>query len=881
MKNNIHFFKQGEFINNQDILDKIGIRGRGAMELASLDLPILPGFIIDADVASHLDKESLKKYLEPQFKKIKEIKGKDFGNQDDPLLVKIVVSPNLAVVSYPTLHNYGLTRDTLNGFNKFVGEHFGYHEVQFLIKGNLEIELKIAELEGRKKDFDTIRKALGKLRRELSSSKSTTQEIINIDEYLALLPEGFFDDAYTQLELALKRISHMLNLDELDDDDTAILIQPMVYGNFGKDSSSGNYYTRNVVTGEQVLQGDFYQNEFDSIGASGKNITQIEPVYLKRLQTIAKTIEDHFKEIRYLRFTIENKNLWLIEQRAVVNKSTQADIKLLLELLNRKVIDNKYMIKAIKTEQLHEILHPVVNLQSTKKLHCLEGGISGAPGAAIGKIYFSTEDLIDAHKLALQYGEDTRFILCLSASFAEDVKAIEVAHGILSSEGGYAAHASVVARQYGKVSLVKNEMKIRGKKAIIGKTIIKEGDYITLNVPHYGDPQIFLGEAKLIEPDFHSSGLLEFINVIKTQITDFHVRANSDNPKDAELAKLFGADGIGLCRTEHMFFDEKRINVFREMIISDSGAERLKALSKLKPMQRSDFYKLFKIMIGKPVTIRLLDAPLHEFLPHNDSEMSDFVKFINPTKGKVRIPEKEIRARCETLDEFNPMLGHRGCRIAISYPEIYEMQVTALFEAVYSLQKEGINVQPEIMVPLIMNEQELKIIMYGKNIEGQSIRGLLDIEESVRLQMEAKKVDYKIGTMIELPCAALSAGEIARYAEFFSFGTNDLTQTTIGLSRDDFNNFMPDYTQFDILENNPFQMLNRNVKELISIAHQRGRMTRPNLKLGLCGEHGAIPENIRFCMETGLNYVSCSAFSIPIANLAIAQLNIEREEARA
>ena len=464
----------------------------------------------------------------------------------------------------------------------------------------------------------------------------------------------------------------------------------------------------------------------------------------------------------------------------------------------------------------------------------------------------------------------------MPATFAEDVKAIEVATGVLSNEGGYAAHASVVARQYGKVSLVKPELRIRGKSATMGEVAINEGDYITLNVPHYGDPSIYLGTAELIEPNPEDSGMLQFNKLVRKYIKDFHVRVNADTPRDVSLAKSFGAAGVGLCRTEHMFFDEKRINIFREMILSDTLEERQTALDKLLPIQKTDFYKIFKIMSGHEVTIRLLDAPLHEFLPHNEEEMKKFITYMKSRKTKKTISDNEIRARCEALNEFNPMLGHRGVRIAVSYPEIYAMQIRAIFEAVYTLQKEGVPVKPEIMIPLIMNENELKLIIFGKKIEGNSIRGLTDVEQEVREAVKAKPVEYRFGTMIELPVAALGAGEIARYAEFFSFGTNDLTQTTTGLSRDDCNSFMPDYTLFDILDGNPFQILNHYVKELIDLAVKRGRMTRPDLVTGLCGEHGAIPDNIRFCMDAGLNYVSCSSYSVPIAALTIAQLNIER-----
>jgi pyruvate, orthophosphate dikinase len=876
MKNNIHLFSKKEYVKDDEILEKIGIRGREANDFASLNLPILPGFIVDSDLAGKIEDTDLKPYVKDHMKKVEKDTKKVFGDPENPMLAKIVISPNLAIVRYPTLHNYGLTEKTLPGFNAFVGGNFAFHELQFLIKGSLEIEIKIAELEKRAKDVKTIEKTLEKLEQEMEKPVPANLREKSLEKYKALLPEGFFEDAYTQLELALKRISRMLALDEMNDDDAALIIQPMVHGNYGKDSASGMFFTRDVVTGEKKLQGAFQVDKFDTVESEGKDINKIGKDSLKELERIAAIVEDHFKEIRRIRFTIENGKVWLIDQRALMTKSTQAEIQTLLDLNKRKIVDEEYVLNAIKPGQLNEILHPIIDVTSVKNLKTISGGIAGAPGAAIGKIYFSTDGLIEARKEALQKGEDTRFILCMSATFAEDVKAIEVSTGVLSNEGGYAAHASVVARQYGKVSLVKPEMKIRGNKALIGKITIKEGDYISLSVPNYGDPEVYLGKAGLIEPDPKKSGLLDFIDIINKHLSDFHVRVNADTPRDAELALSFGAQGIGLCRTEHMFFDEKRINVFREMILSETEKKRSAILAKLKTMQKSDFYKLFKIMDGKEVTIRLLDAPLHEFLPHNKEEMAVFLEYLKKqNKGKA-IPKTEIQAAMDQLDEFNPMLGHRGCRIAVSYPEIYHMQVEAIFEAAYALKKEGGKVFPEIMIPLVGNENELKIIVHGKRIEGTTYRGLMEIEEEVRKKLKARPLDFKVGTMIELPVAALGAGKIAKYAQFFSFGTNDLTQTTLGLSRDDFNSFMPDYTQFDLLAGNPFEYLDEQVKELIATAVRRGTITRPDLKKGLCGEHGAVPENIKFCMDVGLDYVSCSTYSVPIANLSVVQYTLKK-----
>ncbi|MDH4233486.1 MAG: pyruvate, phosphate dikinase, partial [Nitrospirota bacterium] len=403
---------------------------------------------------------------------------------------------------------------------------------------------------------------------------------------------------------------------------------------------------------------------------------------------------------------------------------------------------------------------------------------------------------------------------------------------------------------------------------------VNEGDYVTLDVPVYRPPTITLGKARLINPDINSNGLVDFISVIKRFIKDdFQVRANADLGRDAKVAKTMGAYGIGLCRTEHMFFQDDRIMRFREMILAKDTIERQKALDDLRPTQAGDFYDLFKIMAPYPVTIRLLDAPLHEFLPKNDDVMEQYFKYLE--KKGVNPDKKEIEDKIDRLHEFNPMLGHRGCRVAITYPEIYEMQVRGIFEAAAKLDKEGIKVVPEIMIPIVMTPMELSFIRNGKKIEGKYIKGIRDVAQEV-MQSHGVELHYKVGTMIELPAAALLSDEIARYAEFFSFGTNDLTQTTNGLSRDDANSFFPAYTEFDLLADNPFQVLGEPVKELIRISAVRGRLTRPDMKMGLCGEHGADPTNTEFLMDAGLQYVSCSSYSVPIAMLAVAQQNLKK-----
>ena len=889
MDSRIHFFSQKEVISKKIDGEKLGIRGRQANEFAELGFPILPGFILDTDLASQIKIDAIKKDVMAMLDKCTKIVGKKYGDPDNPMLLKVVISTNLAISTYPALHNFGLVKSTIDGFAKGVGKFFAANEVIFLVRGMLKIEERIKELENKTKEMAEISAALKIVERMLGiqgPSNELGEKFVPLPvdksaeeymkQYAKFFPAGFFESAEKQLFITLNEITRLFQMDDQNDNDTAILIVPMVYGNFGKDSCSGDYFSRNVVTGDKKLQGKFFRGKFNEIGAEGQAIDKIGDKHLKELQKIAWTLEDRIKEIRQIRFAIENGKLWLIEQRQVPQKSTQADIKLLLDLEKRKILDKATVVKSIDPLRLNEILHPVIEPASVKNLKHWTGGIAGAPGAAIGRVYFSTPGLLEAQKLHQKKGEDSRTILVLESTFAEDVKAIEASTGVLSAEGGYSAHASVVARQYGKVSLVAPELKIKGKKATLGNLSFSEGDFITLEVPFYGRSNIYIGTASLIEPDPKGSGLLDFIALTKSFIKKFNVRCNADSPKDAALALSFGAEGVGLCRTEHMFLKDERIHMFREMLLSTDKKEREKSLARLQVMQRDDFYGIFKVMAGKEVTIRLLDSPLHEFMPHNDDELNAYLSYVQKIK-RVRPNKAEVQAQIESLHEFNPMLGHRGCRIAVSYPEIYAMQVKAIFEAAFKLRSEGVNVHPEIMVPIVMNSSELKLVAFGKKIEGANYKGIVDIESELRAAKKAKLLHYKIGTMIELPAAALGAGEIARYGSFFSYGTNDLTQTTLGISRDDFTAFMPDYSLYDLIQGNPFSTLDPRVQELISIATSRGRLTRPDLSCGLCGEHGANPANVRFCMETGLDYVSCSPFSVPIALLAVAHVELERQ----
>jgi len=863
-------FSSKEYIEDPQVLDIIGIRGKGAMELSALGAPVLPGFILPNETVNELipSPQEAKKYLIEPLSKVERLLGKRFNDEKNPMLIKVVESPQLNMISAFSIHNIGLCDKTIGGFATFVGYDFAYHEYRNVLR-------KIVELESKTNISKQRKEKINEFASILKSSKKQQKIREVIEDNKKLYPKELFTNAYDQLFFVIN-LFHNFFQNNQSNIDSALLIQSMTFGNYGEESYFGSYFTRNIVTGEREISGQFFLNAFDATQAEGKPIQEIDESFLKELKKLASELEKHFKEIRQVRFTVENGRLWVIDQVTVPAKSTQAELKTLLDLHSQGVVDGEYVTMAIKPGRLSEILHPVIDITNASKLLSVKGGIAGAVGAAVGKVFFTTEKLLKAYKRAIQTDDDPSFILAMPATFAEDVKAIEVAKGVLTSEGGYASHAPVVARSLGKVALVCPQVQFDKNQLKIGNKIVREGDYLTLNVPYYEDPVIYFGRVDLIKPSPQGSGFLEFLDIIQEYIEDFDVHANADQPKDAELAKLFKAKGIGLCRTEHMFFHEKRINTFRSMIIAGGKKEREKALAQLKEMQVADFYKLFKIMAGFPVTIRLLDAPLHEFLPHTKESMSKFIQFMK--KKYPSLNESEIRLRCDMLKEFNPMLGHRGIRVAISYPEIYNMQTRAIFEAAYSLKKEGIEAKPEIMIPVVMSANEIKTIRNGKKIEGSSITGIIDIEKEVRQSFGCEPLEYKVGTMIELPAAALQADKIARYAEFFSFGTNDLTQTTNGISRDDFNSFFSDYNEFDLLEENPFKVLGDQVKELIKLAAERGRLTRPDIVMGLCGEHGAEPVNIPFVRECGLNYVSCSPYGIPIAKLAIAQLMIKEKE---
>lgn len=857
----IHEFSQNVYPKVPGLLEKSGKRGLRALELSELKLPVVPGFIVDARITAKISKMNIQKQVEKGLDNIGNLLGRKFADTNFPLLVKLVCSSNLSLPFYPTVFNIGLSPKTIPGFASQMGLEVAWFEYCYLLRTS---GVKLFDIDEEK--FDQIEKKYEKTAADLEQCANEMRALIGEDK----IP----DEPIEQLMSLMKVAAAKFYDEDLEEDDNiSLMVQGMVFGNLTPESIVGMYHTRNIINGEDSLDGVFLKNAY-TLGKDGSPIAELDDEHLSTLKDIGKLLEKKFLELREVKFIIEDHKLWLINQTSEDNKSTQAHINTLLDLLKQNVITDDWLVSQIPPGQLATLLHPVVDQSSINDIASVSGGMAGSPGAAVGRVYFSADDLMEAHRDAIQKGEDTRLILCVESSFAEDVKAIEVGQGVISVEGGYSSHAPVVARSLGKVSIVNTNIKLSPGQLELNDVIIKEGEYITLDVPIYKDPVIYLGKVDLINPDIEKNGLVEFMKIIKKFISsEFTVRANADLGRDAKVAKMMGAEGIGLCRTEHMFFGDDRIMRFREMVLALNDQERIDALDDLKPMQKQDFYDLFKTMSPNPVTIRLLDAPLHEFLPRSDDALNDYFQYL---KDKGETPDTEaVKARIERLHEFNPMLGHRGCRVAITYPEIYEMQVRSILEAACQLKKEGIDVQPEIMIPLVMNSSELSMIRNGKKIEGKHIKGINDTARDV-FQSEGIEIKFKVGTMVELPAAALLSSDLARYAEFFSYGTNDLTQTTNGLSRDDSNSFFPEYTEYDLLANNPFQVLGVPVKELIGISATRGRLTRPDIKLGLCGEHGADPENIQFCYDAGLQYVSCSPYSVPIASLAVAQMNIKQ-----
>ncbi len=861
----IYFFSQSGFDKQPKNMENIGVRGERITELVNLKLPIPPGIIIDSDILHSLGDKEIN-YIIEKIKDISLITSRKLGNPDSPLFLKLVMSPDLKLLKFPGVRFIGMNDDTFELLKEKVDEKFAYIAYCTFLEEMVRIgaEYRPEVLFSLPPTDDLRTFTVSELKERLKHDKNAIETKIP-------------SDLEERIVYVLKQISAIALLNK--DIKMGLLVQDMVLGNYTPNSFTGYFYTRNIVTGHPNIYGKFFIRDYfiEEDTSLGEDIQNLDKETLDNLTSIARKLEEKYKEIRYVMVVRESNNIWVIEQDTVQNKSSQSEIRLYLDLLEKGIIDEKYIISKVNPGHLVELLHKVIDIEWIKKnkIKYVSGGIAGSPGVATGRVFFSTEKLMEEYNKALKQGLDTRLILVMPATYAEDVKAIEVGQGVLTTEGGYASHAPVVARSLGKVSLVNPRIKLGKNYFELDGIRVNEGDYITLEVPFYESPKIYFGEVKVISPDFDKNGLIDVLEIVDKYIyPDFVVRANADLPRDAQVAKKFGAKGIGLVRTEHMFFDKERLPHFQEMIIADTPEKRKEILNKLKEFQKKDFTDLFVVMSGNPVTIRLLDAPLHEFLPHNDEELEELYEFLS--KKGYNITKRDLSEICALRKEINPMLGHRGVRLAITYPEIYEMQTSAIVEAACEVKKAGYEPIPEIMIPVVMNYRELNLIINGKYMEGRKVEGIKEISKKT-MESYGINLDIKFGSMIEIPSAALHADKIAMYSEFVSFGTNDLTQTTYGLSRDDISSFLPDYTEMDIFAENPFKVLGEEVAELITIAVQRGKMVRPDLKIGLCGEHGADPRNIGFLKKIGLDYVSVSPYNIPLAKLAIAKINITND----
>lgn len=870
----VYFFGNGKAEGTAEMRNLLGGKGANLAEMTNLGIRVPAGFTITTEVCTLFYQnnqqwpEGLEEQIKENIAKVEEAMGAKFNDPDNPLLFGVRSG---ARVSMPgmmdTVLNLGLNDTTVQGLIKMSGdERFAYDCYRRFVQmyGDVVMNVDHDEFE---RLLDAKKQARGvKLDTELTAED--LKELVG--EFKAKIKEvtgkDFPEDPWEQLRGAINAVflswnnARAIRYRELNDIPhdwgTAVNCQAMVFGNMGgegdQQSGTGVAFTRNPATGEKEYYGEYLWNAQGEDVVAGirtpqplEQLKQDMPRVYDELCEIFDKLEKHYREMQDVEFTIQRGTLYMLQTRAGKRTATAA-VRIAVEMVEEGLITKEEAVLRVPPAQLDQLLHPMIDPNA--KYEVLTKGLPASPGAAVGRVVFSADDA-EAWKAR---GE--KVILVRPETSPEDIGGMDAAEGILTSRGGMTSHAAVVARGMGKCCVAgAGDVIIGDKQFTVGNTVVKEGDWITLNGT---TGEVILGQVPLVQPELtgYFGTLMEWADEIRTM----GVRTNADTPRDAEIARNFGAEGIGLCRTEHMFFGEGRINAVRQMILADNAEDRKKALDKLLPYQKQDFIGIFKAMEGLPVTIRLLDPPLHEFVPHEAAQQEQLAK-------EMGVPVEKIRERVESLKEFNPMLGHRGCRLAITYPEIYDMQVQAIFEAACELAKEGHKVMPEIMIPLVGTRKEIELLK----------RNVVRVAEET-MEKYGVKVEYSVGTMIEVPRAALQADEIAKEAEFFSFGTNDMTQMTFGFSRDDAGTFIDDYLAQEILEKDPFQTLDQDgVGQLVEIGVKRGRQTRPDLKCGVCGEHGGDPASVEFFHRVGLNYVSCSPFRVPIARLAAAQAQIK------
>ena len=885
MKKYIFNFKSK--VSNKINLSKNILGGKGAnlSEMGRMGLPVPPGFTISTEVCDLFYKNKRKinhkilGEIDKELKNIEKDTGKKFGDLNNPLLVSVRSG---ARVSMPgmmdTILNLGLNDETVHAlanrtsnmrfakdsYRRFIQmysnvvlgvENYNFEELienYKLTKGVLlDTELDENDWDGLIKDFKNIVK------------KKTNQEFPqNVREQLF----GAISAVFLSWESHRAKVYRKLN--QIPSEwGTAVNVQSMVFGNMGNDCATGVVFTRNPSNGNHQIYGEYLinaQGEDVVAGtrtpqhitkkariASNESLPSMEesmPIVYKELKKILHKLEKHYKDMQDVEFTVENKKLWMLQTRSG-KRTAKSAVKIAVDMVKENLISKKEAVLRVEPNSLDTLLHPTLDEKSN--IEIIAKGLPASPGAASGKVVFTSDD---AERLNASM-QNT--ILVRVETSPEDIHGMHAAKGILTARGGMTSHAAVVARGMGRPCVSgSSEIEIDYEKKLfkVQDREIKEGDLITIDG---STGRIILGEVKTVKPEI--SGEFSKLMNWADNYRKLKIRTNSETPLDSKTARDFGAEGIGLCRTEHMFFDEERILSVREMILSKTKDDRLLALSKLLPHQKKDFIDIFKIMNGLPVTVRLLDPPLHEFLPRTDKEIGEVASSLN-------IPIKELKVRITELHEQNPMLGHRGCRLGISFPEIYEMQCRAIFEALVQCKKQKVkSIIPEIMIPLVSTEAEIKIM------KDLVIRTAKQVESEKKI-----KLNFLVGTMIELPRAAIKANDIAKHAEFFSFGTNDLTQTTFGISRDDSGKFLNDYIENKIFDIDPFVSIDEGVGDLIEIASEKGRMQNKKIKLGICGEHGGDPKSIELCAKIGLNYVSCSPYRVPVARLAAAQAQLKK-----
>ena len=867
MEKYVYAFTEG----NKDMRNLLGGKGANLAEMTSIGLPVPRGFTVTTEAcnAYYESGKKINKEMEKQIfeylEKLEEVTGKKFGDKVNPLLVSVRSGARASMPGMmDTVLNLGLNDEVAVEFAKATGnKRFTYDSYRRFIQMFADV-VKGYPKSSFERVLDEFKEKKGvKYDTDLDENDMYDIAMKFKEIYKEIAKEEFPQDPKVQLLEAIKAVFRSWMNDraiyyrKMNDIPaswgTAVNVQEMVYGNLGESSGTGVAFTRNPSTGEKKLYGEYLINAQGEDVVAGirtpesiETLEKVMPEVYKQFVETAEKLEKHYKDMQDMEFTIENGKLFMLQTRNG-KRTAQAAIKIAVDLLNEGMVSKEEALLKVEPKQLDTLLHPMFDAKALKEAKVIATGLAASPGAGTGEIYFTAEEVSAAKKAG------KKCILVRLETSPEDIEGMNDAEGILTIRGGMTSHAAVVARGMGRCCVSGcGELKIDEEKKTLttkdGK-VFKEGDYISLD----GSTGNVYGEQiKTVEPEFSGDfgTFMKLVDEVKT----LGVRANADNPKDASVAHKYGAEGIGLCRTEHMFFEKDRIFAFRQMIAAETLEQREKALEKILPYQREDFEGLFREMDGLPVIIRYLDPPLHEFLPHTDEE-------IKPLAKELGVTFESLKSRVESLKEFNPMMGHRGCRLAVTYPEIAKMQTRAVIEAAINVTKEGKVVEPEIMIPLTGDVKELAFV---KKIV---------VETADEIIKKAKAdVHYQVGTMIEIPRAALLADEIAKEAEFFSFGTNDLTQMTYGFSRDDAGKFLGDYVEKGIFENDPFTKLDQNgVGKLVDMAATLGKKSRPDITLGICGEHGGEPSSVEFCHKVGLNYVSCSPHRVPIARLAAAQ----------